>query len=227
MVPEGAVVVDFGVEIEFPPVPCLGVILHRSLGDLFRKDQLAFLVALACQVEGRHGVAAFAVERLGIPRTGGLDVQPFGEHRQILFYADVEERAAFVLHGVARVVEQHMGRDVAVRTRGGQLAARIAQRVHQRGRFGLRIPDPVGERRVGAAVFLTHARTLVHRHEAHGTQVDLRRLGQVDVDVGAEIIGVVADTLVVFAVVHALVGRRFRRHACLPSQLAGMSMIRR
>ena len=213
VVSEGAVVVDFGVEIEFPPVPCLGVILHRSLGDLFRKDQLAFLVTLACQVEGRHGVAAFAVERLGIPRTGGLDVQPFGEHRQILFYADVEERAAFVLHGVARVVEQHVGRDVAVRTRGGQLAARIAQRVHQRGRLGLRIPDPVGERRVGAAVLLTHARTLVHRHEAHGTQVDLRRLGQVDVDVGAEIIGVVADALVVFAVVHALVGRRFLRHA--------------
>ena len=216
VVAEGAVVIDLRVEVELAPVPCLGVVLHRLFGDLLREHQLAVLVALAGQVEGGHRVAAFAEERLGIPRAGGLYAQPLGNHVQILLDTDVEERAALVLHRVARVVEQHVGRNVAVRTRGGQLAARIAQRVHQRRGLGLRIPEPVGQGRLdrlGAAVRLAHARALAHRHEARGAQIDLRRFREVDVDVGAEVIGVVADALAVFAVVEGLVGRALLRHA--------------
>ena len=213
VVAEGAVVVDLGVEVELAPVPCLGVVLYGGFGNLLREHQLTVLVAFAGQVEGRHAVAAFAEEVLRIPRSGSLGAQSLGDHVERLLHADVEERAALVLHGVARIVEQHVGRDVAVGTRGGQLAARIAQRVHQRRGLGLRIPEPVGQRGVQPAVGLAHARALVHRHVGRGTQVDLRGLREVDVDVRAEVVGVVADALVVFAVAEALVGRALLRHA--------------
>ena len=126
------------------------------------------------------------------------DLQTLGYHRQVLL--DVQRHLARELlrRAAALLVDHHVGRGLRTRTYGRHLAVRVHRGKTQRVDRRLCLPYIVGIGNTGLVLNL---------QEAVRTEVDLRRLGQVDIDIGTIRIGIVTYVRAVDARLVLLVGR--------------------